>query len=440
MTPTFSTKDSLLIDFTKWKHETCKISDMRPYENNPRKITKDGIAQLKKSLENIGYVDDIALFKDGRIAGGHARYYVCKADKIESVPVKRCAIDLTPEQEREVVVRLNKNIAGEWDFDILSNSFEIDELLEQGFLPNELNINDDAAEINENGTLADRFVVPPFTILDSRQGYWLDRKAFWCGKIKDFGESREGTLSKGDNLITTINKGVSILDPVLAEILVKWFSNPGHTILDCFAGDTIFGYVSGAFDRQFIGIELREEQARLNNERVDGLSAKYVCDDGQNVLKHVKEESVDMFFSCPPYFDLEVYSDLDNDASNQGDYAEFIQILDNAFSASCKALKNNSFACVVVGDVRDKKTGHYYDFLSDIKAIFKRNGLGLYNEMVLVNSVGTARLRAAKFFNGSRKICKVHQNVFVFYKGDTKNIKDDFNELIKDTDIPNEET
>ena len=74
---------------------------------------------------------------------------------------------------------------------------------------------------------------------------------------------------------------------------------------------------------KFTGIELRQEQADLNNQRLKGSKSKYICDDGQNVLKHIKPNTQDLLFSCPPYFDLEVYSELENDASNQKEYASF---------------------------------------------------------------------------------------------------------------------
>ena len=78
---------------------------------------------------------------------------------------------------------------------------------------------------------------------------------------------------------------------------------------------------------------------------------KYICEDGQNVLNHVKKNTQDLIFSCPPYFDLEVYSDLKNDASNQKEYNDFLKILDNAFTGAINTLKNNRFAFIVIGDV-----------------------------------------------------------------------------------------
>ena len=139
---------------------------------------------------------------------------------------------------------------------------------------------------------------------------------------------------------------MSLFDPVLAEILCKWFTPyKGAKIFDCFAGDTQKGLVFGTCGYEFKGVELRQEQVDINNEVIAdrGLPISYVCDDGQNVANHFEHESQDLLFSCPPYFDLEVYSDLPNDASNQGTYEEFIAILDNAFKAAFGCLKENRY-------------------------------------------------------------------------------------------------
>ena len=190
----------------------------------------------------------------------------------------------------------------------------------------------------------------------------------------------------------------------------------------------MFGYVSAHLGNEFVGIELRPEQAQLNNERVEGMNARYICDDGQNVAQHIEPESQDLLFSCPPYFDLEVYSDLPNDASNQGSYEDFIAILRNAFSAAIGCLKEDRFAVIVVGDVRDKATGCYYDFCGDIKRIFKDNGVNLYNEIILIETGASTALRASRYME-SRKVAKMHQNILVFYKGKTKNIKNNFKKI-----------
>ena len=225
-----------------------------------------------------------------------------------------------------------------------------------------------------------------------------------------------------------LSAGVSLLDPVMAEIVCRWFGLENCKTFDCFAGDSVFGYVSAYLGNNFTGVELRPEQVSLNNERVEGMTARYICDDGQNVARHIAPASQDLMFSCPPYFDLEKYSDLENDASNQDSYEDFIKILENAFKSAVTCLKDDRFAVVVVGDMRDKSTGFYYDFCGDIKRIFKEAGMPLYNEIILIETSASTALRASRYME-TRKVAKMHQNILVFYKGNTKEIKKAFKKI-----------
>ena len=177
----------------------------------------------------------------------------------------------------------------------------------------------------------------------------------------------------------------------------------------------------------FKGVELRQEQVDINNEVIAerNLPISYVCDDGQNVANHFEPNSQDLLFSCPPYYDLEKYSDLPNDASNQGTYEEFIGILANAFKAAYSCLKENRFAVIVIGDVRNRSNGAYYDFGGDIKRIFRECGAHLYNELILIEMSSSVALRAKKYME-SRKVAKMHQNILVFFKGDPTNIRTEF--------------
>lgn len=342
----------------------------------------------------------------------------------------------TEEEKREFVIKDNTSF-GEWDWNELANKWEPMQLDEWGldcWQPDKAveeggNGSDgSSSEAGKHGSLSDKFIAPPFTILDTRQGYWRQRKAMWRERIADFGESREGTLADGEtNCMATINNGVSLLDPVMAEIVCRWFGIEGGTAFDCFAGDTVFGYVAATLGMSFTGIELREEQATLNNERVEGMCARYLCDDGQNVGKHIAAGSQDLLFSCPPYYDLEVYSDKPNDASNQPTYEAFLGILENAFASAIDCLKQNRFAVIVVGDIRDNE-GYYYDFVGDIKRMFKAHGMPLYNECIIVEPIGTLPQRVQRYMR-NRKVGKCHQNVLVFYKGDIKAIPTTYNEI-----------
>jgi hypothetical protein len=409
--------------------QIVKISEVKPNPKNPR-IIKDGKFQkLVKSIQEFPDMLNkrpLIVFTDvdGKycVLGGNMRLKACKEIGLKEIPII-VADEWTEEQKNEFLIKDNVGF-GEWDWDSLANEWDVEKLDNWGLdLPIDLSIQEEDKEVIAHGKLQETFLIPPFSILDTRQGYWNDRKRYWKEIINDNGESRENTLANG-SIMAEMNNGVSILDPVLAEITNKWFGLEKCNTFDCFAGDTVFGYVSSYLGNKFTGIELRKEQADLNNARVKGFNANYICDDGRNVLNYIKENSQDLLFSCPPYFDLEVYSDLENDASNQDTYEEFIEIIEDAFSKAVKCLKENRFAVITVGDVRDKD-GYYYNFIDDIKRIFIKNGMKLYNELILIESIGTLPQRVGRFME-HRKIGKCHQNVLVFYKGNTKEIKNIF--------------
>lgn len=423
---------------------TKKIGDLIEAEYNPRQLTKEQFQQITDSIKRFGIVDPIIVNKNKErkniIVGGHQRVKVAGSLGFKEIPCVE--VDLTPDKERELNVRLNKN-TGEWDWDELANHFDVSELIDWGFDDKDLAFFDldGMTDDNIHNKLTDNFLVPPFSILDTRQEYWQDRKREWKSLIGDNGESRENTLM-GDSQkgLSDIKDGIgvnyfnsaSILDPVLAELSNLWFGvNKGKTF-DCFAGDSVFGYVSDYLGNKFTGIELRQEQTDLNNKRLKGTESKYICDDGQNVLKHIKANTQDLLFSCPPYFDLEVYSTLKNDASNQKEYKDFIKILDKAFSDSIKCLKNNRFAVITISNIRNKK-GFYYNLVDDVKNIFIKNNMPLYNDIILIEQSGTAAIRASRNMK-NRKVCKTHQNILVFYKGDTKEIKNIYPKLDLITD------
>jgi|TARA_R110000868_G_scaffold308745_1_gene570192 hypothetical protein len=405
--------------------EKVAINKVFPNSSNPRTIKEGKFKKLVNSIQDFPEMLElrpIVVSKDMEILGGNMRYRACKEAGLKEVYIIK-ADKLTDKQIEEFIVKDNVGF-GEWDWDVLANDWDINELEEWGL--DGFPFEEEPKE--EHNKLQDTFVVPPFSVLDTKKGYWQERKKYWRNLIGDEGESREGALAKGDtNIMAATNNGVSLLDPVLAEIANKWFGLDNCNTFDCFAGDSVFGYISDALGNTFTGIELRQEQTDLNNQRLKGSKSKYICDDGQNVLKHIKEDSQDLLFSCPPYFDLEVYSDLKNDASNQKDYKDFLQILDNAFTGALKCLKDNRFAVIVVGDIRDKQ-GFYYGFADDVKNIFIRNGAKLYNEMIIAESIGTLPQRVGRYMH-NRKVGKCHQNVLVFYKGNPKEIKKIYKKL-----------
>ena len=421
----------------KWQIEKRNIDELKGYEKNPRKFTDKGLKDLKKSLENCGDANIITINKDNTVLGGHARLTVMKQLGYKEVDVKVPDRLLNDKECQEIVIRLNANTAGEWDFEKLEADFDTEELEDWG-------LDVDFAIEEENGAYADgvtgslgkKFICCPFSILSARQGDWQQRKKWWLGRgIKSevgrgtFYDSL-GTLQRkrsnlGEGQVandTAKYAETSIFDPVLCEVAYTWFSKENDFIIDPFAGGSVRGIVASELQRNYLGLELREEQVKANIE-----NAKEICTnnmpvwkigDSNKTLDTVENNKFDMCLSCPPYADLEVYSDDKDDLSNMP-YDKFIETYQSIINKLYDKLKENTFVVWVIGEVRNKK-GNYYNFVGDTIKCFLNAGFNYYNEIILETMLGTAMLRANKTFQQGRKVVKVHQNVLVFVKGDGK--------------------
>lgn len=293
---------------------------------------------------------------------------------------------------------------------------------------------------NQKSSLCDKFLIPPFSTLDTRQGYWQNRKRMWqtlgikseLGRdattfnMKDWADKKalEGNLS-GNSLPSD----TSIFDPVLCEIMYKWFCPSDGKILDPFAGGSVRGIVANTLGYQYVGIDLSEKQVEANYVNAKELlcdfnKLKWINDDSLNVNNYIEDDSVDMIFTCPPYFDLEVYSDKPNDISNM-EFEDFKFTYQAILRKAFRKLKNNRFGIIVIGDVRDKN-GFYRNLVDITKQAIINEKIGFYNDIILLNSLASASLRAEGQFSASRKVVKVHQNILVFYKGNQKEIRNNY--------------
>lgn len=284
-------------------------------------------------------------------------------------------------------------------------------------------------EIIKDVLLRDKFIEPPFSVLDTKGGEWQARKRAWISRgIKsEVGRSAkaynchewiENNRDKMNLSVSIHGDGTSIFDPALSELMYRWFCPDGGAILDPFAGGSVRGIVANYLGYKYTGFELRPEQVESNIEQgLDILPVnnqpQWYCGDSEKLLDSEWFEKFDFLFSCPPYVDMEVYSDLPDDLSTMA-YDKFLIKYKSIIKKSLSILKKDCFACFVVSEVRNKK-GFYYDFVGDTKRAFIECGANFYNDAVLLNSIGSACLRTKQFNNG-KKLVKVHQNVLIFKK------------------------
>ena len=457
-----------------------KISDFVRDENNFNKHTETGMGLLKKSIEKVGVIESITVSSDDKVISGNARHekisevlgcdvepIVVETDGLRPVVLKRTDIKSGTKQFHEAAILANttakQNIILDLDLiqDIAIDEFDID-IVELG-----VDLLDDFEKSNtgKEGSLSERFIIPPFSILDTKSGKWQARKNAWLslGIKSEIGRDENLTFSnsaqppriyeirnklrektgadpswddvfeycKSHNI--PLQEGTSIFDPVLCELVYRWFNVPQGIILDPFAGGSVRGIVAAKLGMKYYGVDLRKEQIEANYKNADDVVGEdknipcWVCDDSINVDKLFYNTKYDLIFSCPPYADLETYSDDTRDLSNM-EYSDFIISYREIISKTCSLLNDNRFAVFVVGEVRDK-TGVYYNFVADTIDAFRSAGLSYYNEMILATQIGSMAVRIQRQFNAGRKTGKIHQNVLVFYKGDVKKIKHNYPEI-----------
>ena len=443
------------------------IGNLVPLATNARIHSASQIFQIKKSLERFKWTIPILVDENNTIIAGHGRIMAAREMKMPQVPVAKASG--WSDAEKRAYALLDNLIyeSGDWDEDARDD--EIEAVGDLGIDLSDYDFDvfepedDEVEDAPLTVSLADRFGVVPFSILNAREGWWQNRKRAWLAlgirseegrgenllKFSDsialdgktYKENFKKGPAKSNNTTDWVKKkglsgmaqdvangsGTSVFDPVLCELSYAWYCPPGGRILDPFSGGSVRGIVASKLGRKYTGIDLSARQVEANKAQ-----GKEILSDQSKDLLPIwnqgdsatmddilpKDYRCDFLFSCPPYADLEVYSDDPADISAM-DYPDFLEAYKRIIFLAAQRLENNSFAVFVTGDARNKD-GNYYGFPEDTNAAFEAAGLRKYNEAILVTAVGSLPIRITKQFNASRKLGKTHQNVQIFLKGDAK--------------------
>lgn len=459
-----------------WYAKEVNTASIDPTPTNYKIKTELGLARFRASVKSFGRAGTVVCNpsdKPGRynLIDGNTRWEDAVANKEKRIWVSLPSRKLSPKEFKEMSAMFDFAKAGEVDMDrikgdigshkdfydkyglevplALLDTMGAKAVIDKSSPEPEREVNHDA--------LREKFIEPPFSVLDTKQGAWQDRKADWLalgiqselgreGIIKDLnnyatlpggqrGSKRGARMPSSDYTTTKIRKdlktrnigtdgnvsepgSVSVFDPCLSELMYTWFCPTGGAVLDPFAGGSVRGIVANYLGFKYYGIDLSERQLKSNREQALRIlkrnnQPQWYCGDSDKALSKKWELKFDFIFSCPPYVDLEVYSDHPDDISTMK-YDKFLEKYSSIIKKSLALLKPARHACFVVGEVRDKN-GYYYDFVGDTKRIFMEHGAKFLNDAVLLNAIGSAPVRAGKF-DKNKKLIKVHQNVLTFYK------------------------
>jgi DNA modification methylase len=472
------------------------LADLIPWEKNPRAIGKRELIRLKTQILTLGQYKPFLITKENIIIGGNmrSRAYneltqeiakdgipaVAQRYGVEEIQVTEFKRQTeqgvwvseveAPDLKRRTEYALSDNDRAGYYIeqelkdlledlpDLNRELFSVDLGL-QTSLASVGNVSPEQEEADARSSLQERFLVPPFSLLDARKGYWQERKKHWVAlgiesevgreenliyskkmtpqfyHIKEKLEKAYGkTLTPEETLELIHDRGIhhsqengtSIFDPVLCEAMYRWFTPEGGKILDPFAGGSVRGIVAGFLGYHYTGCDLSEKQIEANRKQAEAIQTKvtpeWIVTDSAELDRHVAGK-YDLVFSCPPYADLEKYSDDPADLSNM-EYPQFKAMYKTIIKKAVAQLKDDRFAIFVVGEIRSLKDGIYRNFIADTIEAFQEAGAAYYNECIFITPFGSLPVRAGKIFNNSRKIGKTHQNVLTFYKGNPANIRE----------------
>lgn len=350
-------------------------------------------------------------------------------------------------------------------------------------------------------TLADRFLIPPFDVLDGRQGWWQTRKKQWLalgirsevgrsaralglrpvraeektqhGRVprvaysdfkpdspgydrseeqgltyrapnsrdsKYYGLKADAEAKLGRPLTNeeferdhyapapSYESGTSIFDPVLCELAYRWFCPPGGHILDPFAGGSVRGLMAAMLGRRYTGNDLRREQTDANEAQAREFGARgligdvvpqWHTGDSAEWVTTLAPDSHDFLWTCPPYLWLERYSDDPADLSRMKE-DEFTAAYSRILAGAAAALRQDRYAAIVVGDVREQRTGRLVDFRGITIAAGEAAGLVYQSSAAIITPVGSLAVRAGRTFSDTRTLGRTHQHLVLFCKGDRR--------------------
>jgi len=191
-----------------------KVESLIPYINNSRTHSDEQVAQIAASIKEFGWTNPILVDGANGIIAGHGRLLAARKLGYKEVPTIELA-DLTETQKKAYIIADNRlALNAGWDNELLT--IELNDLLADGFALELLGFDADELdalltgeneeEITEktgHGSLAGRFLIPPFSVLNAREGWWQDRKRAWLalGIKSEEGRGKETNAAPGGSVM-----------------------------------------------------------------------------------------------------------------------------------------------------------------------------------------------------------------------------------------------
>jgi len=221
----------------------------------------------------------------------------------------------------------------------------------------------------------------------------------------------------------------SQFNPLLAERCIEFWSKKGDLILDPFMGRATRGVVCLNMGRSYCGYDVcpktfefvetilnKSEQTSLFER--EGKASLYLGDGCE--LAYTKDNSVDMIFTCPPYWNVEKYTSIDGQLSDCKTYEDFLSKINIFMKNAYRVLKDNTFCVIIISDLRvflkeRKNNRTLIPLHSHIIDLALKNRFQLWDINIVELKTPFVQMVSEKS-RKSKHTCRSHEYVLVFKK------------------------
>ena len=262
--------------------------------------------------------------------------------------------------------------------------------------------------IEESISVKEQFGFLPLSIIKpTKESKLRWKEAYFSDNEIDIRKTSSGYTEDGIQKMSEFHAGV-------AENILRYWSMKGSIVVDPFAGRVTRAMVTTKLEREYIGYEITPNTYKrsLNHFKKHNVNPTLHNGDGTK-LGNTKDNTADLVFTCPPYFNIEQYESCDNQLSDIRDYDTFMDSMGECVSNVKRVLKEGAWAIFVVADFRIG--GELKSFSSDLIQRFKDNDMIHWDTIIMENISPFATLTAYQAAC-KRYVPKTHEYILVFRK------------------------
>lgn len=209
------------------------------------------------------------------------------------------------------------------------------------------------------------------------------------GKIVQFNEMQDAFSMSSQN-VRGKGAGLSTFPPDLCRKIVVFYSEEGDTILDPCAGHSSRLETVHKLNRNYIGYDIckpyilfcEEVKKKITDNQLFPSKYTITLRDQSSEKMSEEDNSIDLTFTSPPYWDLEYYNDDPRQLGYKKTYEEFLTGITSILAECYRVLKPNKFCVFNVNDFR--KENKYYMYHAHIARIMEKVGFKLHDIIIIL--------------------------------------------------------